>query len=353
MSGKIADIYGEVTWKFDQVKLRDIAKYIGDLNLASVLSATSLMGLGLEIKNLIDQTGQLAISLATIHSTTGIDKTFLQKFENASFELNSTKEAADSLITSFSKMKAQLNLPGGTVPVGLRMLGFTKADFEGTLEENMKMVWTRLSKSKPPANASQAIKEQWQGLLSQLAASFNVTSEQFMAMSKPEFEAKFNASPYLNESELKDNIDAVTAWKTAVVDLNTDLQKLVTTLTPALTILTKAVDTMVKGSNKVFKHSFDEYAWQKKPDRFTGILSRPVEDYLNKDLPRLVSELKKDFSAKLDSSGNVTASPSKNVTINSPVTVIANDIAGIEKWFETHWKKMMTKAANQFGLGST
>ena len=281
MSGKIADVYAEVNWKFDQTKLRDVAKYIGDLSLASVISATSLTGLGLAIKDIIDQTEQVAIGLATIHSTTGIDQTFLQKFENASYELLSTKASADALVTSFSKMKAALNMPGGTVPVGLRMLGFTKNDFEGTLEENMKMVWTRLSQSKPPDSASKAMKEQWQGLLSQLSASFGVTSEQFMAMSSPTFQAKFNASPYLNESELKENIDAVSAWKTSVVDLNTDLERLVTTLTPALTKLTEAADRVARATNKTLNVTPEQNLAQEKK----------IQDFLMggflKDIPSL------------------------------------------------------------------
>lgn len=340
MSGKIADVHAEVTWKFDQTKLRDVAKYIGDLNLASVMSATSLTGLGLEIKNLIDQTGQLAIGLATIHSTTGIDTTFLQKFENASFELNSTKESADALVKSFSKMKAELNMPGGgQVPRGLRMMGFTKEDFQGTLEDNMRMVWTRLSQSKPPANASQALKEQWQGILTEISSDFGVSSEQFMAMSNPTFEAKFNASPYLNESELKNNIDAMTEWKTAVVDLNTDLQRLVTTLTPGLTKLTEAVDKFVTGSNKVLNIT---------PEQNRNTEKR-IQDYLMggflKDLrlENLVGgKLKKDVPAD------------QKVTINMPsITIMAKDVADFEKKFEDYWKKLMVKAANEFGLGST
>jgi len=340
MSGKIADVYAEVNWKFDQVKLREVAKYIGDLSLASVISATSLTGLGLAIKDLIEQTGQLAVGLATIHSTTGIDTTFLQKFENASYELNSTKTSADALVNSLSKIKAGLNSPGGKVPFGLIRLGFTKEDFQGTLEDNLRMIWTRLGKTKPPEGASQAAKEAWQGLLNEYASTFGVSAEQFMAMSNPAMGAKYEASPYLNESELKNNIDAMTAWKTSVVDLNSDLERLVTTLTPALQKITEALDKFTQGTNKALSTS----PAQSKD------MEKKIQDYImggylkDLDIKGLLSpiKLKKDIPG---------GSP---VTINMPsVTIIANNVAEIEKWFETNWKKMMVKAANQFGLGST
>ena len=340
MSEKVAEVYAEVSWKFDQTKLRDVAKYIGDLNVASVISATSLMGLGLEIKNLIDQTGQLAVGLATLHTSTGIDTTFAQKFENASYELNSTRESADALIKSFSKMKAELNLPGGQVPRGLRAMMFNKEDFNAPIEDNIFMVLDRLQKSRPSKNATHGQKEQWQGLLSLLTSDFGVSSEQLMAMSNPSFRAKYNASPYLNETELQNNIDAMTAWKTAVVDLNTDLSRLVTTLTPALQKITEALDKFTQGTNKVLSTT---------PEQSRNMEKR-IQDYLMggfiKDLniKGLLGpvKLKKDVPEDM------------KVTVNmAPITIIANDAAGIEKWFENNWKKLMVKTANQFGLGST
>ncbi len=99
-------------------------------------------------------------------------------------------------------------------------MGFTKQDFQGTLEDNAKMIWTRLIASKPPAGASQALKEQWQGLLTNLTSTFGISSEQMMAMSNSAFGEKFDAANFVPLDELNESIKATENWREAKTKLN-------------------------------------------------------------------------------------------------------------------------------------
>lgn len=339
---KIADLFAEIGFKFDTIKLREVSKLIGDLNISSIIGATSLVALGEGIKDLITQSSQASSSLLTLQANTGVNTDFAQQFEKASLALGASKDSADGLINSLSKIKSGLALPGGTVPYGLRLMGFTKEDFQGSLEDNIRMISARLSKSRPAANASQAAKEQWQGLLSNVAQSFGTSAEQFKVLLNPELGNTMHQMLTMSHQDLLTNQEATRQWQVAVQNVNQEFQNSTIPLLKQITLLLKDfnVGGGLQNLDRILKNIGDEFEIIHNFLK-AGLLNiGSAASYPLINQARLGNELKKDFSA-----------PVTNVKINvAPITIQANDQQEFVKRFDAHFKNYMKLTASQFSL---
>lgn len=350
---KISELFAEIGFKVDTIKLREVTKLIGDLNISSIIGATSLVALGEGIKGLVNSSAAASSALLTLQANTGINTDFAQQFEKASLALGSSKESADALINSLSKIKAGLNLPGGQVPYGLRLMGFTKDDFQGSIEDNIKTIITRLSKSKPAANASQAAQEQWKGLISNVAQSFGTTPEQLKVLINPELMGTMHEMLTMSHEDLLANQEATKEWSTLVQNINTEFEIMVSKWLPELTaglkefkndgglkglldsitVVSKVLEMSLKGWGLIFG---------------SAGLSRTSEG--QRQYWHTSAWNHKHPEGIAWNSGNKGV---RDVNVHSQVTIHSSDPKGVVQEIEAWWKKTMTKSMSEFGLGQT
>lgn len=344
---KIADLYAEVGFKFDSVKLREVGKYIGDLNVSSIIAATSITGLGLEIKSLIDSSAQLSSNLTTLHANTGIDNDFSQKFEKAAKALGSSKEAADGLISSLSKIRQSIKF-GGSVPRGLSLLGINYQDITGPEEALISKI-NKILSQKPKLD-TQAQKESWASFLSSINADLGATPDLLKALSNPSLFNTMHQFITLSQKDIDANVEATKQWVVATENLNTELMKTADKILPSISNLLKSfnengglqkVANVLQGiSDTIYKASliFDIAGTYAKAAALNigSYGSKPLiaasENY------RLGQEYYK--------------SKQNNVTVNvAPITIHANDPQEFTRKFDDHFKKYMGLTSSQFTLG--
>lgn len=346
---KIADLFAEVGFKFDSVKLREVSKLIGDLNISSIIAAGSMVGLGLEIKNLIDSTSQLSSTLTTIKTNTGVDNQFSQQFENAAKAMGSSKEAADGLINSLSKIKQSVKF-GGAVPRGLALMGINYQDIIGS-EEDLIAKINRILSQKPQLN-TQAQKEAWASFISSINSDLGATPDLLKALSNPTLFDTMHKFLTLSESEISDNVEATKQWTIAVENVNIELMKTADKLLPAITNILKSfnegggiqrVADALKGiGDEIYKASI-VFGIIKNYAAAGALNLGSALSYPLINASKLGNEIRKDFSSQ-----------TTTVKIDvAPITIQANDPHEFVKRFDDHFKKYMALTSSQFTLGQT
>ena len=223
MGTKVAELYAEVNYNFSTVKLREISKYIGDMNISSVIAATSLTALGVEMKGLIDQSAALSNNLNILATTTGVDPQFIQKLEHAAYVLGSSKQAADQWISSLSGLQQKLMVAQGDQRffTAAQMLGVDPVSFQkiiGTTEGLAGAVIRILSKTNDATDKVQY--EKIQRTKTWLASLINVPQDLLTAFQNPTFAKRFNEFEGLSNTQINQNVQATADWRSAVDQLN-------------------------------------------------------------------------------------------------------------------------------------
>lgn len=346
---KIADLFAEVGFKFDSIKLREVTKLIGDLNISSIVGATSLVALGEGIKNLIESTSQLSSNLTTLKTNTGVDNQFTQQFEKAAKAMGSSKEAADGLITSLSKIRQSVKF-GGAVPRGLALMGINYQDIMGS-EEDLIAKINRLLSQKPQLR-TQAQKEAWASFISSINADLGATPDLLKALSNPTLFNTMHKFLTLSENEINANVEATKQWTIAVENVNMELLKTADKLLPTITDLLRKFNdgTGIQTVANTLKGVGDElykvalaYDIIKNYGKaaLLNIGSAASQPLIN--AAKLGNEIRKDFST-----------PITTVKIDvAPITVQANDPHEFIKRFDEHFKRYMALTSSQFTIGQT
>ncbi len=239
---KIAELFAYVGFQFDTLKLREFTKMLGDLNISSLVGVSSLAGLGVGIKKLIDETADLSSNLKTISDNTGIDPVFIQQLENVSKALGASKQEADGFLSSLSKAQLQIRMGKGNIQPFI-LGGLTYDDVVGSTENLVKKVNAVLSKSLQPGDtAGLERQKQFRAFLNE---GFGASPNMLKVLGDPELAKKSLEFNTLNVEELKNARDAQYEWVKAVENLNVELQKTANTILPELT---EALNSFTQGS---------------------------------------------------------------------------------------------------------
>ena len=355
-------------FKFDSIKLREVSKLIGDLNISSIIGAGSLVALGEGIKKLIESSSSLSSNLLTLQANTGIDLGFAQQFEDASKALGSSKEAAEGLITSLSKIRNDVAMGKG-IPVGLQLLGYNEQDFQGTIEDTIKMINERLSKALPE-NATKPQKEHFAGFVSSLAQSLGASPDMLKPLINPDLFKIMDKFLVLTKDDVKENQQATLQWSIAVENVNTEFKMMATHFLPPIIDILKNFNE--GGGFKEFAKDVEFIA--KWFDRWVTALGI-IKNYTNAGLLNLgsfasqpliaatkfhnemshaASMAPMNFSqimAGIKEALGIHAKPSQVTISVAPITIHANDPQEFVKKFDDHFKKYMELASSQFTLG--
>ena len=347
MSGKVAEVYAQVDWRFDQVKLRDVAKYIGDLNVSSIISAGSVAALGVGLKDLIDQTAGVANNLNILATTTGVNPQFIQKIEHAAYVLGSSKSAADSWISSLSSLQQKLMMAQGDQRffTAAQMLGVDPISFQKIIgnTEDLAMAVKKIL-AAPNDATDRNTYERIQRTKTWLASMVSVSPDLLTAFQHPDFDKQYNDFKGLSNSEIQQNITSTEAWREVVDKVNVEFQEMATHTLPILTAAVKDFTDNggLKGILDLIKAvSEDIY----KIELIGGIGSNFIKK-------AFINASTSEQAAKNDEMKEMQRE--KNITITTgSITVHAKDSADFGKKFQDEFTKALDQAARQSTLGQT
>ena len=368
---RIAELFAEVGFKFDSIKLHEVSKLIGDLNISSIIGASSVAALGVAMKDMIDQTAQLSSNLKTLEATTGIDNQFAQRFEDAAYALGASKDAAAGFLTTLSGIQTKIMMgQGGQAGFQLaQALGVSPVQFKqimGTTEGLAKEVARVLS--APIKAGDQAQYERVKRLKALLGSSFGASPEIIKALERPDFFQEMLKFETLSNAQINESIEATKQWREAVVDVQTEFQVLATKFLPMLTGAVKsfvndgplkALVDSVKSVGDFFERLeiIKNYAKAglmniasaaSQPQIAAARFHNQMVQAANM-APMSPKELAMAIKESFNSDG-----AAKKVTINmAPVTVHANDPQEFVRKFDPVWKKYLMNADLNFSQGQT
>ncbi len=369
--GKIADLYAEVGFKFDSVKLREVSKYIGDLNISSVIAATSLVSLGIEMKSLIDQSASLSNNLNILSTTTGVDPQYIQKLEHAAFVLGSSKQAADQWIASLSALQQKLTVAQGSQQffTAAQMLGVDPVSFRkiiGNTEQLDQAVRKILGKQWSPSDRMS--QEQFARTKTWLAGLINMPADLLTAVQNPDFQKQFDSFTGLSNSEIKQNIESTEKWRSLVDKVNMLFLEMANHYLP---MVTQAVDNFVKAGGlkaisdtiQNIENAFERFDIIKNYLKAAAMnvgsaASQPLiaSARLHNRLSNAELAPHMNISQILAGLKNVFTPDGKAKTVNvnvAPITITTNNVQEFGKKFQDEFTRALDIATRQSPIGQT
>lgn len=240
---KIAELFAEVGFKFDTVKLRDVTKAIGDLNISTLVSIGSVVALGNTIKNLVVDSVQASSALTTLSNATGLDTDYIQRFEKFAVTLGSTKEEADSFLSSIGKLQLAISQGRGDstpfVLLGINPMGKSKEELATLInqrlsDENFLRQWA--GKFAKDAKGIDEIRAE---LKRQVGNSLGISDSLLKPLSSKDFNKELNpltsSFTIKTSEEINNALLAQREFLTVTENLNTEFQRTADVLLPSIT----------------------------------------------------------------------------------------------------------------------
>lgn len=338
---KISEFFAEIGFKFDSLKLKEVVKTIGDLNLSSVVGAASFAKLGDTIGKVMEKTSDTASSLRSLSMSTGLSQDFIYRFEQMSKMMTVSKEKADSFLSSLSNLRREIALGHGDqrsfAMMGINPLATDEVDILDKVNKflnNPKALkgWG-ITQGLGGANEDQLraalISDIFKGIGG--AADLMPVMKDFDKLNK-----EVISSP--NATTLQRSLEVTKQWAQVTNDLNVASMNAVSKLTEALTHIlqlvnkSKAIPNIIGGLANFIDPGKTENAWKVHP--------------LFPNLQKQVLDLLTPGSYRVDpkwlSGGN-------KVEINNAITVHAQDATDFATIFETLIKRKLQDAEMHFG----
>ncbi len=345
---KIAELFAEIGFKFDTIKLREVAKGIGDLNLSSVVSAAAVVKLGDVIKDLVVDSVQASNALMTLSNSTGLDTDYIQRFEKFAKALGSTKEEADSFLNTIGKLQVAISQGRGDaspfVLLGINPLGKSKEELVSLInqrfsDDNFLKEW-----AKNYAKNAKSTDEIRAELKRQVGGSLGISDSLSRVFSSKDLEKELNpnTSSFLvkTKEEIQDAIIAQREFITLTENLNTEFQRTADILLPKITELLQGFR-----DNGGLKFLSDSLATIGRAFEIIGIGTQYAKTGLmelgNLGEAGLTSATR--FGQQLRGEGNKTQT--NNITLH----VTSNTPEEFVKRFDPIWKRHIANADLQFG----
>lgn len=356
---KIADLFAEIGFKYDSIKLREVSKLIGDLNIASIIGATSLATLGAGISKLMTSADQTATTMLNLKEATNLDPTRVQQLDVFFQQFGANAGEAAEALHRLNTLRLQvLQGTGNAQPFILAGLSPQTETLKLLDQIHEKFKDSRFleqwaGKFAPAAKSLEEIKASWKEMI---ANQFGFSSDMLRGLdsSNAEWQKQFNILT-MTEEEMRKNAEAHKQWVGAVHDLNIEFQKMVTNLTPIAIDIMKIVDATAQWLNKT--HGIQDFFTTMGRGIHNGIEGfgtltnftkaglMNAQSFLTQNAvvnpARLHNELVKDWSGSVDKSRTVTVQ-------TGPITVHAKDPEDFVHRFDAVWKRELMKDI-QFG----
>ena len=371
---KIADLYAEISYKFESVKLREVSKYIGDMNISSVIATTSLVGLGLEMKGLIDQSSDLAKNIQILNTTTGVDPQYIQKLEHAAIVFQSSRQAADQWISGLSALQSKLTHGMGSQQAFTfsQMLGVTPPDFQKIIGNTEDLSDAMIKIMQKTWDSSMHMsKEQFDRNRALIMSFLPMSPDLLNAVNQPGFNEEMKNWQGFTTGQLAQINQSTQEWNKVVEKINQHFRVIATSYLPEIT---KLVDGFGKGSGmkdlfdfadklvKLLNLSAKGWGMILHPENLVDMnkdaLQRQQSDIIDHKIRNSVMSLlphKDSLPRRGGSSGSWDKeNKSANITVQvAPITIKTDNPQEFGKKFQDEFTKALDLATRQSPIGQT
>ncbi len=341
---KVAELFAEIGFKWDTMKLKDFGSDVGKLNVSSLITTAAVGKLADTIKDLLVQADKTSSSLKTLSNSTGLDTAYIQRFETFSESLGSTKEEADAFLTTLNRIKFNISQGlGGERP-------FVIAGINPFLEQKelIEEINAKLSDDKflqqwagNFAKGAQNIKEMRAAFLTFLGEGMGASPSLMKALSSNELKKQLSEASsiiVMTDAEIEKAAAAHKSWVLAAHDLNISFAKLATDLEPIVIAMTKLADQGVRWADAIGNST----GFFRK---FAEVLDVPTSvGKVFNEIGRAFGETSKYnmFTGRLKDGGKVIQAP-------MTVTIHSSTPEEFVRRFDPVWKKHIADADLQFG----
>lgn len=262
---KIAEFFAEIGFKFDSLKLKEVTKIIGDLNLSSVIAATGVTELGMAIKGVISDTSQASSALRSLSNATGVSTDYIQQLEDLAERYGAARQDADALISSVNKLKYSIATGQGG---NFKPFQFMGLDVNTPTETIIRKAGEFLNNqdklkqySLQAGRTTQDQKEMAAAFMSDIASALGVSQNMMIALQALP-STDMSKLPILSKTDIAASNAATKEWVTAVQELNVSFAQSLITVTEIGTKLlgwvndTKIIKTVFDDINAIFQ-AFD------------------------------------------------------------------------------------------------
>lgn len=355
---KIADLYAEVGFKFDTIKLHEVARLIGDLNIASIIGATSIAALGGTIAALIAQmksVSDYSAKLLNVSQSTGINPTTIQQLDTYFQEYGAGAGSATAALQKLNDLrtKALMGDPGASSAFTFAGILPTTDDLSILDQLRQKMGdgdflkrWGVLThQGTENTNELRAAFEKF------AITNFGINDDMLRGLhsTNEEWQKQFTLLT-MNGDALAINADFTKKWTVFTNDLSVLWKDFITIFEPLLEVLMPVLDWAVRLLDILAKiillveNLIGKIPFIKFLDNLTSSANGSV---------KFPDKLSSDNILNSPSNFNIPDQVSRgtnNVTVNmAPITVQSNDPQQFADWYNNHWKDYMIKTSSQFG----
>lgn len=342
---KIAELFAEVGFKFDSIKLREVGKLLGDLNLASVVGATSLTALGKGIANVMGEASKASISLLNLKEATGLDPLRLHQLDVYFQKFGASAGEAQQAIYNLNKLRLEV-LQGKGNPQPFIMTGLSPTTDTLKLLDQIHEKFSDTSFLKnwagTFAQGAQSLQEMRAAWKDMIANQFGISTNMLRGLDQSNEKWREMAKILaLTESEMQANAEVHEKWVLSMNDLNIEIQKVVTNLTPIAIEVLKIVDAVVLLENK-----FQVLGGFIERLKIIGTFTKSAAMDFNNSILRSRGKLER-FLRPLPA--NSPAAQTLKQTNNITVHVNSNTPEEFTKKFDAVFKRYISNADIQFG----
>ncbi len=343
---KIADLYAAVGFKFDSLKLKEVSKVIGDLNVSSIVAASSLVGLGVAVAKIMDAAGKTSVAMLNLKEATGLDPLRLQQLDVYFQEFGANAGEAQNALYNLNKLRLSvLQGTGNPQPFILTGLSPTTETLKLFEQIHDKFSDTQFLEkwAHSFATGAKSLEEMRAAWKDMIANQFGIPTSMLRGLdqSNEKWMSQFKILGLVNK-ELVANAEVHAQWVLATNNLNVEIQKLVTNLAPVALQVIKIAEAFTQ--------------WLNKTNAIGDFIERlkVIKTYGQAGLMNIDSAIKNsyNFAAKLGNGvreGAAEAQRETRQTNNITLHVSSNTPEEFVKRFDAVWKKYISNADIQFG----
>lgn len=236
---KIAELFAELGFKTnpgEEMKLRDFANVLGDLNMSSIAAAAGLGATGVAIAELAETTANAAQVIRNFHLYTGVPEKDIQQWEHFAETMGVAKGEVDSFFASAKLAIGQMRLTGEGLGL-LQALG---------IDPNEKDPTKRFMQIRRAMRDENIAQETKMALLSRLQMSQGMQALMNLPISDSEFLKRISDQPFMTSEQIDKWSELARTFKQLAIDGG----QLFAALTPIADLLDhwlKLIDLVIKG----------------------------------------------------------------------------------------------------------
>ena len=240
---RIAELFAEVGFKFDTMKLREVAKGIGDLTVDSTVSTAGTVKLGESIKDILVDVVHTSEALTTMSEATGLNPEYIQRFEKFAQIMGSTKQEADGFLNTIGQIQTALAAHEGDptpfLMMGFNPMGMSKEELITRTNDMFKNPnWLKQWAGRVGVSTLGS-SEQLAEFRRRVAHPLGITDSMMRPFSSSDMQRQLDPSTssisVLSSEEIKNAVAAQHEFLSITQDINTELGKMVSVLLPGIT----------------------------------------------------------------------------------------------------------------------